>query len=83
MYTYKPNSVCSKEISFDIIDGKLKNISFVGGCQGNLSAIAELLDGKDAKTTAIMFLRHKCGRRNTSCMDQLARFILETLKKGV
>ena len=42
MYTYKPNSVCSKEISFDIIDGKLKNISFVGGCQGNLSAIAKL-----------------------------------------
>ena len=83
MYTYKPNSVCSKEISFDIIDGKLKNISFVGGCQGNLSAIAKLLDGKDAKTTAIMFLGHKCGTRNTSCMDQFARLILETLKKGV
>lgn len=83
MYTYKPNNVCSKEISFDIEDGKLKNISFVGGCQGNLSAIAKLLDGKDAKTTAIMFLGHKCGNRNTSCMDQFARFILETLKKGV
>lgn len=83
MYTYKPNNVCSKEVSFDIINGKLKNISFTGSCQGNLSAIAKILDGKDAKTVAIMFLGHKCGKRNTSCMDQFARFILESLKKGV
>lgn len=81
MFTYTPKGVCSREMSFDIVDGKLKNVAFKGGCQGNLSAISKLIDGKDAKTVAIMFLNHKCGTRSTSCMDQFAHFVLESLKK--
>lgn len=80
MFTYNTSrDVCSREMSFDIIDGKLKNVSFKGGCQGNLSAIAKLIDGKEAVEVAKMFLGHKCGNRNTSCMDQFAHFILKSL----
>lgn len=81
MFTYTPKGVCSREMSFDIVDGKIRNVAFKGGCQGNLAAIAKLVDGKDAKTIAIMFLNHKCGSRNTSCMGEFARFILKSLKE--
>ncbi len=81
MYTYKPDGVCCKEMSFDIIDGRLKNISFKGGCQGNLSALADIFDGEDARTVALKMYGHKCGNRNTSCMDRFARFVLESLRK--
>ena len=49
MYTYNTSGVCSRQIHFDIIDGKLHNVRFDGGCPGNLAAICTLIEGKDAK----------------------------------
>ena len=44
-YTYKTKDVCSREISFDIEDGVITNVSFLGGCNGNLKAVSKLVDG--------------------------------------
>ena len=52
MFTYKTCGVCSREIHFDIVDGKLHNVSFDGGCPGNLTAIGKLVEGQDAKAVA-------------------------------
>ena len=52
MISYTTSGTCSKIINFEIIDGKLHNVSFVGGCPGNLQAIGKLVEGMDAKEAA-------------------------------
>lgn len=79
MYTYKTSGTCSRSISFDIIDGRLHNVSFEGGCPGNLTSIGILVEGADAAEIARKLSGVKCGHRPTSCGDQLARAILEHL----
>ena len=54
MFEYAPQGVCSRKINFDIIDGKLHNVRFTGGCPGNLAAISKLVEGKDAKEVAAL-----------------------------
>lgn len=77
-YTYKTAGVCSKEITFEIDDaGMLHNVSFKGGCNGNLKAIGRLVEGKSATEIANVLKGNQCGPRNTSCADQLARAIME------
>ena len=44
---YRPKGVCSQSIDFDIEDNKVKNVSFVGGCSGNLQGISRLIEGMD------------------------------------
>ena len=80
-YSYSPQNVCSKKITFDLEDGKLKNIDFTGGCPGNLSAISKLLEGKDAKEMVAMLKGHKCGAKPTSCADQLAIAVEQALSE--
>lgn len=80
-YNYKTEGTCSRQISFDIDDeGKLHNVSFVGGCNGNLKAIGKLVEGQDAKHVVELLSGNQCGPRPTSCADQLARAIKEVLK---
>ena len=79
MYTYIPVGVCSRKISFDIVDGKLHNVSFLGGCSGNLKAIGKLVEGKDASQIAELLAGNDCGGRGTSCADQLSKAIRENL----
>ncbi len=79
MYSYTTRGVCSRQINFDIIDGKLHNVKFIGGCPGNLAAISKLIEGKDARSIAGLLLGNDCGGRGTSCADQLAKAILENL----
>ncbi len=71
-YNYTTKGVCSRQISFDIEDGKIKNVSFVGGCNGNLKGISALVEGSDAKDIIKRLRGTKCGMKNTSCPDQLA-----------
>ena len=72
-FSYTPERVCSKNISFSIDDeGKIHSVNFVGGCPGNLPAIAKLVEGKDAKEVANILRGNPCGARGTSCADQLA-----------
>ncbi len=70
---YKTSGTCSKEINFDVVDNKLKNVSFVGGCNGNLKAISLLVDGMDIDEVISKFDGLTCGARVTSCSDQLAK----------
>ncbi len=79
MYTYNTSGVCSRQIHFDIIDGKLHNVHFDGGCPGNLAAICKLIEGKDAKEIATLLAGNKCGNRPSSCADQLSKAILANL----
>lgn len=79
MYSYKTSGVCSKEITFEIKDGKLSNINFVGGCPGNLIGISKLVEGLDAKEAVKRLKGVDCRGKGTSCPDQLATAIEEVL----
>lgn len=80
MYSYKPVGVCSREMKFDIIQGKVRNIDIVGGCRGNLGGLAKLIDGMDAKEVIRKLKGIPC-QGNTSCPDQLAKAIELALKE--
>ncbi|MCR5149146.1 MAG: TIGR03905 family TSCPD domain-containing protein [Eubacterium sp.] len=74
--TFTPKGVCSMQIDFDIDDEKkLHNVSFIGGCNGNLKAIGKLVEGKDAAEIADILRGNQCGMRGTSCADQFAQAI--------
>ena len=71
-YTFKTRGVCASTISFDLTDGIVSNVSFVGGCNGNLKAISRLVEGMNAKKLIEILKGNKCGFKGTSCADQLA-----------
>ena len=77
---YKTKGVCSQMINFDIVDGKLTNVSFVGGCHGNLQGISKLVEGMDAKEAMERLSGIKCGFKSTSCPDQLAKAVKAALE---
>ena len=72
---FSPKGVCSIQIDFDIEDGKIYNVKYVGGCNGNLKAIGRLVEGRDAKEVADILRGNTCGMKGTSCADPLARAI--------
>lgn len=71
-HVFMPKGVCAKQITFEIEDGKIYNLRFLGGCNGNLKAIGKLLEGQDAKHAIEVLRGNDCGGRGTSCADQLA-----------
>ncbi len=71
--TYKTKGTCSRSITFDKDEnGKITNISFEGGCNGNLKAISKLCEGMTADEIAAKLKGNTCGFKSTSCADQLA-----------
>ena len=77
-YTYKTQGVCSRQIDYDLDDdGRIHDLKFIGGCDGNLKAIGRLLEGSDARQAADTLRGNLCGKRGTSCADQLAKSIDE------
>lgn len=78
-YEHKTNGTCSQRIFFEIEDGKLKNVQFLGGCNGNLKGIASLVEGMDVQTVIARLEGTKCGMKATSCPDQLAQAIRKAL----
>ncbi len=80
MYEYKTQGTCSVKINFDIDnEGKVHNVSFERGCNGNLKAIGKLVEGMEAKKVIEILEGNTCGMRNTSCADQLAKALKERL----
>lgn len=71
--------VCSRQIDFDIIDGKVYNLTYVRGCEGNLRAIGRLVDGMAATDVARILAGVDCHGRGTSCTDQLSRVMAKVL----
>lgn len=74
-YEYKTENTCSQLISFDIENNIVTNIEFYGGCNGNLKAISKLLEGTTVEEIEEKLLGNTCGRRPTSCTDQLAKAV--------
>ena len=72
-YTYKTSGTCSREIHFEVVAGKVKNVRFVGGCNGNLQGIGALVEGMNVDDVIARIDGISCGGRPTSCPDQLAR----------
>ena len=80
-YTYSTKGTCSREILFEIEDGKLTNVQFIGGCNGNLKGICSLVEGMSAEEVIARLEGTTCGPKNTSCPDQLATAIKQALAK--
>lgn len=79
-YEYKTKGVCSRQIHFDIDEnGIVHNVSFMGGCNGNLKAIGKLVEGMKAEKVIEILEGNTCGSRSTSCADQLAQALKENL----
>ncbi len=77
---FTPQNVCSRKIIFDITDdNKITNLSFIGGCNGNLKAISKLLEGFPAEKAIQILEGNMCGMRSTSCADQLTKAIKNNL----
>ena len=74
---YTPKGVCSQNIHFDIVDQKVRNVSFRGGCNGNLQGISRLIDGMDVDEAISRLDGIRCGFKATSCPDQLAKALKE------
>ena len=77
MYEYKTKGTCSQRILFDIEDNKVKNVQFIGGCNGNLKGIAALVEGQDIDDVIAKVQGIHCGMKQTSCPDQLAKALIE------
>lgn len=80
MYEFTPQGVCSRHLQFGIEDGKVHNVEFYGGCNGNLKAIAKLVEGKDAEEIIEILKGNDCAGRGTSCADQLAIALEQALE---
>ncbi len=74
-HTYKTSGVCAKLITFDIEDGIVSNIKFIGGCSGNTQGVATLAEGMKAEDIINKLSGIRCGFKSTSCPDQLAKAI--------
>lgn len=81
-YTYRTTGTCSREITFELEGGIVKNISFQGGCNGNLKGVSSLAEGQNAEDVIKRLEGIKCGFKNTSCPDQLATALKEALKNA-
>ncbi len=74
-YNYKTKDVCSMFIDFDINDDVITNVRFTGGCNGNLKAISKLVNGWTVDKIEEILAGNTCGRKPTSCADQLAKAV--------
>jgi uncharacterized protein (TIGR03905 family) len=72
LVNYKTTGTCSTEINFELREGKVHSVSFKDGCPGNLKALGILAEGMDAGELVKKLKGLRCGRKKTSCADQLA-----------
>jgi uncharacterized protein (TIGR03905 family) len=78
---YKTKDVCSVAIDFDLEGNVVKNVQFTGGCNGNLKAVSKLVDGMTVEEIEEKLGGNTCGRRPTSCADQLAKAVRAAYEK--
>lgn len=74
-YEYKPNGVCSKKIVVDVEDDVIQSVEFVGGCPGNTLGIGALVKGMKVEEVEKRLAGIKCGFKQTSCPNELAKFL--------
>lgn len=82
-YSFTPKGVCPSKLEFEIDNNNIvKNVQFSGGCNGNLKAIATLVDGMPVDAVADKLTGIQCGLKQTSCSDQLATALREAVRKN-
>ena len=72
-YKFKTNGTCAREVSFEVKDGKVYNIQFLGGCHGNTQGVSALAEGRDVEEIIRLLDGINCRGRGTSCPDQLSK----------
>ena len=78
--TYKTSGTCSQQIDIDLDDENIiQNVSFLGGCNGNLQGISLLVRGQKAESVIERLEGIRCGMKPTSCPDQLTRALRQAL----
>jgi uncharacterized protein (TIGR03905 family) len=80
-HTFKLTKICPKSLSFDLEDGVVKNISFEGGCPGNLIGLSLLAEGRDALKVANLLKGVPCGSKKNSCPSELSKSIFKAIGK--
>lgn len=80
-YTYIPEGVCSVKIDYDIEDGRIYNVKYERGCNGNLKAIGALVEGMKIEDVIKKVRGIECGFKGTSCSDQLAQSLEKVLEE--
>ena len=80
-YQYNTKGTCSREIHFEVEDGKLKNVTYIGGCNGNLKGISSLVEGMEIDEVIARLEGISCGGKPTSCPDQLATALKQLKEK--
>ena len=78
---YTTKGTCSRKILFEVEDGKVHNVQFVGGCNGNTQGVARLVEGMDVNEAISRMKGIYCNGRGTSCPDQLAKALEQAIQK--
>ena len=81
-FTYRPKGVCSQLMEIEIEEGRLTGLKVMGGCDGNLQGISRLVEGMEVEEVIRRLAGVRCGRKATSCPDQLAQALKLTLAQG-
>lgn len=79
--TFKPQGVCSQKIDFEIVDGKVTNVQFLGGCNGNTQGVSRLVEGMEVNDAISRLEGIECGFKGTSCPDQLAKALKQAISQ--
>ena len=74
---YKTSGTCSSAIDFEVEEGRVKNVKFSGGCNGNTQGVSKLVEGMLVEEVISRLEGIKCGFKGTSCPDQLAKALKE------
>ena len=82
MFQYSTSGVCARDIRFNVVDNKVINVEFVGGCSGNLGGISKLIEGMNVNEVIEKLSGLSCGMKQTSCPDQLAKALELAIKKA-
>ena len=80
-YTYLPRGVCSRRMDVSLEGGTIREVEITGGCHGNLQAVSRLVRGMDARRAIELLEGIRCGYKDTSCPDQLAKALKEALAR--
>ena len=80
-FEYKTKGTCSQHILFDVEEGKVMNVQFIGGCNGNLKGISALVEGMNIDDVIARVDGIRCGGKETSCPDQLATALKQAKAK--
>lgn len=76
-YSFKMRGTCASTVRFEVVDGKVHNVRFIGGCSGNTQGVARLAEGMDKDEVIRRLEGVRCGPKSTSCPDQFAKALKE------